>query len=1398
MLSPTKQNTNFKILIVDSSDNYLNLYTEYLQSISEKKYQIVTAHNWQDASQLWRSQEFDLAIIEIDLPDGNGLELLAEIAKNTELTKLPIIITNQEADQELTITAMQRGASDFFVKNNITQVALCRSVDNVIEQGILAKRVLRLQQREEIINKISASVYQFLSLTKIYQLITQELQIFLEADRILIYKFQPGELGDFVAETVIEPWSSCLQVNMIDQCFVQNWQQNLQLARVCPVSDVNTANLNDCYRQFLQSINVQANLVVPIMLPNSLTEQNEQPVLWGVIIAHQCTGPRIWDEHDINLLERLSVNLAIALQQAELYENLQDLNKSLENKVRERTVELEQMIDQYQQVEVALSQLNQELETRVADRTQDLQDSENRLLDAQEFARMGTWQVDVVNSQYTYSKEVLNVFRINPVQGKTSYDQINSRLIPSHRQIREKLLEKLLEDGQEFSMDFQIIRDDGTTGYVLSKARPDFDENGKVIGIFGIVMDITERKEAEEKLRKSEQLFATLAQVAPVAIFRMNANGECIYVNDFWVKMTGQPVAQALQAGWLNAIHPDDQEKMWVRWQKAIEERDFFQIEGKVIKPGNQTGWFYCQAVPEFDDYDQIIGYVGTFTDITDSKNNEKVLRNLSTRLGLAIKSANMGIWEFDLRNDQAIWDSRMYELYGITPEQLDLKNQARDKIINLIHPDDQIIVTELMLNSNEHPISFDIEYRTIWPDSSIHTLKAYGILFFDSQQQPLSIIGVNYDITEKQLAEAEILRSRDLWEIVFNQSTDALFLVDHETLITIDCNLRAVEIFEANSKGDLINQCSNLLQKKQFTSAEIDNIQFEMSTKGFWTTELEYITLQGNLFWGSFASKEIMVAGQLMNLVRVTDISERKRVERELIDSQSFIQTLINTIPLPLFWKDRNSQFLGCNYQFLKIIGLSDISELLGKSNLDVVCLRAKAKKFIEDDQKVITTGESLLGIEETITLQNGEKLWLETNKAPIRDSDNQIIGLVGTIQDITERKLAADHLRETNTQLAKATRMKDEFLANMSHELRTPLNAILGMSEVLLEQMLGEINPRQEKAIKLIERSGKHLLDLINDILDLSKIEAGKFKLDFNVVSVTNLCSNSIALVEQMANQKNVSLSNHIVTNIKNIWVDERRIQQVLLNLLSNAIKFTPAGGQVSLVVSEDNYEILFSVIDSGIGIAENDIDIVFQPFMQIDSSLSRQYTGTGLGLALVKKIVDQHQGSITVTSKIDQGSCFTVRLPYYPLSLVNDDQQEIKQPTIMTNSPVTQERSPLILIADDNKGNLQTTEDYLVNKGYRVILATDGEEAINLMRLNQPDIILMDIQMPKMDGLQAIQIIRSDPNFNNIPIIVISALTLKTDVEKCLQAGANEYFIKPMRLKKLLESIEKLMSE
>ncbi len=421
----------------------------------------------------------------------------------------------------------------------------------------------------------------------------------------------------------------------------------------------------------------------------------------------------------------------------------------------------------------------------------------------------------------------------------------------------------------------------------------------------------------------------------------------------------------------------------------------------------------------------------------------------------------------------------------------------------------------------------------------------------------------------------------------------------------------------------------------------------------------------------------------------------------------------------------------------------------------------------------------------------------------------------MIGVNFNISDRKQVEEQLLRTNEELIHATRLKDEFLANMSHELRTPLTAVLGMSEVLHKQLLGSVNERQQKALGAISKGGRHLLELINDILDLSKISSGQIDLDLDSVSVQNVCDSSLVYVKQQAFQKNIEIYSNITPTVSNICVDERRIRQVLINLLINAVKFTPKKGQISLLVSvgcgeiwegeakvpsqfkEQNLPmILFQVKDTGIGIAPQDLHRLFQPFLQLDSGLNRQYEGTGLGLVMVKQIAELHHGQVAVESVLGQGSYFTVALPYQ-MAESNLRSLEPITPFSMPIAKSQDEIAPLILLAEDNEANIQTFMAYLSAYEYDVILAKNGVEAVEMAKDHHPDIILMDIQMPVMDGLQATRLIRSDKNLTEVPIIALTARAMQGDEERCLAAGASEYLSKPVELEQLMRMIGQFLN-
>ena len=384
---------------------------------------------------------------------------------------------------------------------------------------------------------------------------------------------------------------------------------------------------------------------------------------------------------------------------------------------------------------------------------------------------------------------------------------------------------------------------------------------------------------------------------------------------------------------------------------------------------------------------------------------------------------------------------------------------------------------------------------------------------------------------------------------------------------------------------------------------------------------------------------------------------------------------------------------------------------------------------------------------------------------------------------------------LVRANSELSRVMRSKDDFLSAMSHELRTPLNAILGLSESLAEGVYGDMNTKQVKSINTIAESGHHLLALINDLLDIAKIGAGKMELELTNTHVEDVCQASLRLVLELAQKKNLKLALSMDNKSVMLTADERRLKQILVNLLSNAVKFTPEGGSVTLATTCDveSESLMFSVRDTGIGIAAEDLSRLFSPFTQLDSKLSRQYAGTGLGLTLVLRLVEMHGGSVTVESEIGKGSCFTIRIPCKGLdTLITHNPSGTTSLSEITSIQELPSNTPLILVADDNEINLMTVTDYLRANKLRVIQARDGLEAVKMVREHAPSLVLMDIQMPLMDGLDAIAHLRADDKHTAMPIIALTSRAMVGDRERCMAVGANDYLSKPVNMKQLVKTI------
>ena len=367
---------------------------------------------------------------------------------------------------------------------------------------------------------------------------------------------------------------------------------------------------------------------------------------------------------------------------------------------------------------------------------------------------------------------------------------------------------------------------------------------------------------------------------------------------------------------------------------------------------------------------------------------------------------------------------------------------------------------------------------------------------------------------------------------------------------------------------------------------------------------------------------------------------------------------------------------------------------------------------------------------------------------------------------------------LRAVNDELARTAQLKDEFLAGMSHELRTPLNAILGLTESLEEGTYGALNSKQVNTLHTIDESGRHLLSLINDVLDVAKVGAGEFQLHIDTVDVEKLAHASLTMVKQAAMKKKLEIVFDFDERVREIQADERRLKQVLVNLLSNSVKFTPHG-TVGLEVSADpsTKVIQFVVWDTGIGISNEEQEQLFQPFVQIDSSLARKFEGTGLGLTLVRNLTDLHGGSVSVSSTPNRGSRFTVTLPLdEDITIETAALANVEEPEKLNQD------GHYILIVDDTESERERIASILSESNYRTRTANDGAQAIMQAREKRPEAIFMDVQMTGMDGIVATRHLRSDPDFEELPIIAMTSLGTEGDSKRYLTIGMTACLNKP----------------
>jgi len=849
----------------------------------------------------------------------------------------------------------------------------------------------------------------------------------------------------------------------------------------------------------------------------------------------------------------------------------------------------------------------------------------------------------------------------------------------------------------------------------------------------------------------------------------------------------------------LSLVHPDDRSLVQWNVEQAFQNHQPYECCLRALHEDGTVRVVLSRAQVLFDGDGKPVRMFGTVQDITERKRAEDALEESERRSRAVFENSLEAIL---LMNDSGRYvdaNAAACRLLGYSRDEL-----LQKTVWDLTLPGEQRRIRELLSLFLDNG-TLSGEYSLVCKSGELREVEYRSV----ANIVPGLHLGVHRDVTERKNADAALRQNERRFRLMAESIGEVFWMAGPGSQTNYYVNPVFEQIW-GRSRAELRAHptlwCDAIVSEDR--PAVLSAVE-SLAAGTAYNLEYRIIRPDGSLRWIHDRGYAVLESEGRVEFTSgvASDITERKRaegeirslnvsLERRVAKRTAELESMLANATIGLAFFDREVRFIRINRCLADLNGIP-VEAHLGRS------LRELLPEFAEWVEpivhRVFDTGLPVASLQVeglTPTLPLERRSWLESFY-PVLDADGTVISVGVTVTDITDLKRAEEELAAANAKLARAARLKDEFLASMSHELRTPLNGILSLTQCLSERIYGTINSRQEEALHDVEACGRHLLSLINDILDVAKVEAGKIEAEPAPIAVDLFCQATIRLVRESAQKKRHRLSLKVDQSVDILISDERRLKQILVNLLSNAVKFTPEGGEVALEVVGDRAgrQVCFTVRDTGIGISSEDLTRLFQPFVQLDSRLSRNYPGTGLGLALVKGLTTLLGGDTRVESQPGLGSCFKVVLPWIKESGGTERVRTLPDEPGGHGPAVESPTDPLVVLFEDNSLNAKGLCEYLRFKGFRVEWASNALDGIALTQRLEPSLVLMDIQMQRMDGFEAIQRIRQLPAIGDVPIVALTALVMAGDRERCLEAGATDYIAKPVNLEELFRLVSKL---
>jgi|GEM_PF-1160013 len=906
------------------------------------------------------------------------------------------------------------------------------------------------------------------------------------------------------------------------------------------------------------------------------------------------------------------------------------------------------------------------------------------------------------------------------------------------------------------------------------------DEKGRVKQILGVVQDVTEKVEQELENKRLLERYNIAVEGTKDGLWDWDLSNDYLELSNSWKKIFGYGEDEEMPKnfdGVMKYVHEKDIDGINQSIVKAFSgESDVVEFEFRYKNKSGEYQWVEQRGKVLKDDYGNNVRMVGRTTDIHDRKKTQEQLRKSEERIRQIINAAGEYIWEINNQGEITFISNKVSDILGY-----DVEEMIGNQFIKYALGDDVLKVQVEIRKAINRGESFnDLEFDSKTKDGRIITQSINGVPIKNDIGEVEGLRGLGLDISDKKKAELELeSKQRELNE---SQKTAKLggWHLDFRTGV-LHWSEETKRIMEVGSdyKPDLENSIKFYHQDYKEIMREAIDEAFS-NGKG-WDMELQLITGQGALKWVRAIGKVYYDNDKISRLSGTfQDINEYKKTTEERNKLFNISADMFSIISF-------DGYFLHLNPAWSHTLGWSS-EELSIKSLFEF--LHDEDREKTEECFDELTNFKVGINFENRYLCKDGSYRWLSWNA--VSDLDEEVVYSIA--RDITDDKRRSIELKQAKEQAEAANVSKSAFLANMSHEIRTPMNAILGFGDLLKEKMR---DPEFIDYANSIVKSGQSLLRLINDILDLSKIEAGRLEIQNNPFDLHIVLKDLKQIFNLKAEQKALNFDIFIDDEVpRNIILDETRLRQILLNLVGNSIKFTDMG-YVSVIATvneniDNKYSIRIDVKDTGIGIPKAQQDLVFESFRQQDEQSTRKYGGTGLGLSITKKLVEMMGGKIGLESEAGVGSTFSV---LFENVAIDEDYFEPGKESHNNRNKLIFESAKILYVEDieeNQKLFVSILRDY---ENLGIHLASNGEEGVQMARQLKPDIIFMDIQMPVLDGFSACGLLKEDESTKDIPVIALSALAMKEEVEK-INTVFDGYVAKPIDRNLVFEELSKYL--